>query len=975
MLTPFPGTSVPNILIFDKGQKFSYSLYMPLDLTKLLSPASIAIIGASRSPEKVGAIILKNIRESKFAGKIYPVNPNTATIDDLQCFPDIKNLPEAVDLAVIALPAPAVSATIQELGEKGIKNVVVISAGFKETGPDGAKLEQELIDKAQQYDINVLGPNCLGFVNNQVPVNVTFGQPVRQSGTLRFISQSGAIAAALFDWCNSTGLGFSDFVTLGNKAVVNENDVLNYFLTQASANGTPEVLHPIGLYLESITNGSDFLKITTQLSKTNPLFIIKPGKTQAAAKAMQSHTGAIAGEDAILQTALDQAGIVRCETLEDFFDAARAFAWEKAPAGPKVAIISNAGGPAVISADAVVTEGLELAEFDEQTNAKLLQVLPRSASIHNPVDVLGDALADRVASAAEIILQTDQADALIVILTPQVMTQIEKTAELIGELSKKYQKPIFCSFIGGGLVTEGEQKLNEAQVPSFRFPERAIAAFGAMWRWKKWQLAQTAAAPVQETITTPDPGKIREVIDKAVQSNQKTLNNFEANALMEAIGIAVPATRAVDSLQDALSFTDDYGWPVVLKLSSPGLLHKADIGAVMTDMVNEAQLEKGWNNLEKKLEQLAAENKTQVTMQIQKEIMHGVEVIVGIKNDPTFGPVMLFGAGGKLTELIADKNLHLLPVNKAQAKELVERSRIFTYLKGYRGEPPYALDKLYELLVRLGKLAAYAPEASEIEINPVIVTFNDAWAVDSKVVLKEGQPKAAPTLPAFKVATTIENTVLATTYHYLTFETEQPLQFTPGQYVSIKVANTRINCYSIAGHEGTNKFHLLIDTSPGGPGSKYFESLKAGEKIAFLGPFGTFTLKPEDGAKHLVFMGTGSGLAPLICMIEAALKETKTQLPISLYFGLRFPADVFWQDYLQKLAQEYPNFTYKIVLSKPDDAWQGLKGHITDIAGADFPDACDCSIYLCGSKAMIDESVKILTGNKCPQERIYFEKF
>ncbi|MCL5784088.1 MAG: CoA-binding protein [Patescibacteria group bacterium] len=467
---------------------------MTRDLTGLFFPKSVCVIGASRNQGKVGAIVLKNIIDSGFKGKIYPVNPNTSELDDLNCYKDVASLPEIPDLAVIAIPATQVLEVLKEIGEKGIKNAVVFSAGFKETGEEGERLEKELINIAESKNINVLGPNCLGFVNNLVPINVTFGEVAGQSGNLRFISQSGAIASSLFDWCKTNKLGFSEFITLGNKAVINENDILGYFQKHARKASPCEAnlpgTLPIGLYLESISKGSQFLKLTSEIAKQDPIFILKPGKTEAASKAMQSHTGAIAVEDAVLDAALFQAGVIRCQTLEDFFDLSRSFSWNQSPKGDKVAIISNAGGPAVISADAVISEGLKLAEFDTETHEKLLEILPRYAGILNPVDVLGDALADRYANASEIILQNKEVDALVVILTPQIMTQIEQTADSLGRLSEKYQKPIFCSFIGGSLVLEGEQELNKLKIPSFRFPERAIWATGKMWQFRKLHLEE-----------------------------------------------------------------------------------------------------------------------------------------------------------------------------------------------------------------------------------------------------------------------------------------------------------------------------------------------------------------------------------------------------------------------------------------------------------------------------------------------------
>lgn len=951
---------------------------MARELSVLFSPQSIALIGASRNPEKVGAVVLQNISDSKYTGKIFPVNPNADNINGHQCYPDINSLPETPDLAIIALPAEHVIEALNQVGEKGIKNVVVYSAGFREVGAAGEALEKQLIETANKYSMNLLGPNCMGYVNNILPVNATFGEVVNLPGNIRFVTQSGALASSLFDWCKSTGLGFAEFVTLGNKAVLSENDVLQYFqntqitLSDQDKEGLSDV-NPIGLYLESISNGTEFLNIAEQISRTNPIFVIKPGKSTAAAKAMQSHTGAIAGEDAVMSAAFEQAGIIRCETLEDFFDLARGFAWEKAPVGPNVGIISNAGGPAVISADAVVSEGLQLTEFDNETHEKLLQVLPRYASSMNPVDVLGDALADRYAAAAEIVLNTNQVDALVVILTPQLMTQIEKTAELIGNLSKKYQKPIFCSFMGGMLVAEGERILNKFRIPSYRFPERAIAAIGAMYRWKKKaQEEKPAESPAEVQL---DLEKMKGIISNARTNNVKALGTFESNEMLQATGITTPPTKAVLNIDEAKTFAKEVGWPIVLKLTCPDLMHKTELGGVITDILNEQQLIVAWDKMQSiVVHELSAEMCPLARIMMQKQIINGVEVIVGIKRDPTFGPVMLFGAGGTYAELIADRNLHLLPIDKTRAKKLVEKSKIYTILKGYRGKPPFALDKLYDALVRIAKLAEAEPDALEIDVNPIVVTLNDTFAVDAKVVLKpeERRPVAGP---AFKVATTLTHEIPASKFHHLVFEAENAFTFQPGQYVSVKVANNRINAYSVMNHPDDKKFELLVDSSPGGPGSKFFENLKVGEKISFIGPFGIFTLKPDDGAKQMLFMGTGSGCVPLRCMIESALIEQKSTIPITLYFGLRYSEDIFWKEHFEQLAKDHPNFNFKLVLSKPDENWQGLSGHITDIAANDHKDASDCSVYLCGNKLMIEEAKQMMTACGCPPERVYSEHF
>lgn len=945
---------------------------MAKDLTALFYPKSVAIVGASHTPGKVGAIILKNIIDSHFQGKIFPVNPTITTIGNLVSYPNLSAIPEVPDLAIVAIPSPQVIDTVLQAGEKGIKNIVILSAGFKETGPEGAALEKEIVNIATQYAINLIGPNCLGFVNNLAPINATFGDTISQSGNLRFISQSGAIATSLFDWCKSQGLYFSQFITLGNKAQISENDILEYWQS-TSKDSTPNSsdlssVSPIGLYLESIVDGERFLQITSQICKKDPIFILKPGKTSAGAKAMHSHTGAIAGEDAVLETALNQAGVIRCQTLEDFFDLSRAFAWEDAPAGPKVAVISNAGGPGVISADAVISAGLKLAEFDSATHEKLFQVLPRTANILNPVDVLGDALADRFTKAAEIVLESNQADALLVILTPQVMTEIEKTAEGLGNLSKKYHRPIFCSFIGGSKIFEGEQKLNSYKIPCFRFPERAIFAFSAMWRFYQHKNAPEELESNPPLLLQSDLEKCKSILENAQNKKQKTLDNLQANDLVSAAQFNTPPTTTVSTLEEALSFTKAAGYPVVLKLSSPGLLHKKAIGGVITKIGNDDQLDTAFSELELKIK---AYSDMQLSIQIQKQVPGGIEVIIGVKKDPTFGPVLLFGAGGSWAEIISDRNLHLLPITTGETRQLVEKSKIFSLLKGNSGEPAYALEKLYDLIMRLGRLATDFPQISEIEINPAIVTLNNVWSVDAKVVLEESTP---PQAPQFQWASVLNRQVLSGPYHYFEFLSPKPLTFSAGQYLSVKVAPNRINSYSIAGKTGPDKFNLLVDVSPGGPGSRFFANLEGGDKMTYLGPFGTFALNLNDSTKSLLFLATGSGFAPLKTMIEETLKGGSL-VPISLYLGFDSPKDVFLQDYLKQLSLQYPNFSYKIAVDKPDENWQGEVGFITELIKKYISDASGIEAYLCGNKNMIADATNILLQKGLPKERIYTEKY
>lgn len=959
---------------------------MPKQLSELFEPKSIAIVGASRSSKKVGGIVLKNLVDAGYKGEVYPVNPHAKSMHNYKVVSDVSLLPENIDLAVIAIPAKFVNDVLNTLGEKKVKNVVVLSAGFKEIDEEGAKLEQALVEIAKKHSINILGPNCLGFVNNLSNINLTFAQPVHSAGNIRFISQSGAIAASVFDWCDEVSFGFSSFFTLGNKAGITENDLLAYFnehqddYSKISRKISGKISNnmPVGMYLESISDGEEFLKITKVLSEKNPIFVIKPGKTEAGAHAMKSHTGSLAGEDKVFEAAVKQAGVLRCNTLEDFFDLAKTFAWENIPQGNKVAIVSNAGGPAVISADAAVEYNLELVKIDKNTKQELEKVLPREASFYNPVDVLGDALAERYGRAAEIIIQNTQVDALIFVLTPQLMTQIKKTAQYIGYLSTKYKKPIFCSFMGGTMVKEGEKILNEEKIPNFRYPERAIFALGQMLKYKKYLDLRSVHNKKPKNIELDQaPSDIRGIIQKAVNEKYKTLDNIAADTILSSIGIKTPPTKYVSSQQEALDFANEHGWPVVLKLSSPGLLHKKRIGGVITDIIDEDRLDDGFHKIQRAIELVDTKVKDSVKIQIQKQILGGIEVIVGVKYDQSFGPILLFGAGGTYVDLINDINIHLLPINLEEAKSIVESSKIYSVLKGSDHQPPYALDKLYELIVRVGKLATVMPEASDFEINPVVVTLNDVWAVDGKVIMKEVTDTIKPvsTGPKLKTARAISCQNLASKFSHYELELDEPLDFQPGQYISVKVAPDAIRAYSIATRHDDKHIALLVDTRPGGPGSMFFENLKPGDVVPFLGPFGVFTFKDDPEVDDLLFLATGSGCSAVRSMIDALLLEQNYSKPMTLYFGLTYPHEIFWQDHFEELEKKYPNFKLKIAIFKPDETWTGATGFITELVKQDYPDASKCAAYLCGHRAMIADATDLLIANGCNKDKVYTERF
>lgn len=699
------------------------------DLSKLLNPSSVAVVGASSNPQKLGNIVVRNIQESGFKGAIYPVNPNSPEINDLKAYKNLAEIPDIPDLVIISLPVDLVIDVLKEVAAAGVKDVVVFTAGFKEIGAEGEQVEAELESIARENGLNILGPNCLGFASNLTPINATFGKVSYKKGPLRFVSQSGAVASAIFDWADSVDLGFGEFITLGNKAVLNENNVLSHWLSH-SKKYEVEDYAPIGMYLESISDGANFMHLARDLSMNHPIFVLKPGKSSAAKKAMQSHTGAIAGEDFVLEQAFKQCGILRCHDIQDMFDLCMAFSWMPVPTGPNVAVISNAGGPGVITSDLIVEHGMQLAQLSDETKKILKDNLPRAASILNPVDVLGDALADRYEVALSAVLQEDSVDSVFVILTPQLMTQIDTTAEIISELSASFKKPVFCAFIGGNQVAEGEKILTHQNVPVYRFPERAIKVMSEMWRWASWVNENKGkSSKLIPSMPANKSQNLNELFD-TFGGNETVLDVIQSNEVLKFADIPVPPMLEVTSFDEAVTFASQHHFPVVLKVSSSKILHKKDSGGVITDIKKIEQLKNSYESISQ-----ITKDTSDSKIVIQKQVESGVEVIVGVKKDSVFGNVLMVGAGGTLAELIQDRNLYILPLGEKTVMELVQESKIYKVLSGFRGDTPYDLASLEELIVKMVKLTQSTDRISEIEINPVIVTHKNVYAVDGKVLL------------------------------------------------------------------------------------------------------------------------------------------------------------------------------------------------------------------------------------------------
>ena len=716
---------------------------MNKNIKRLFSPKSVAVVGASKDVNKVGAIVLSNLIDGGYKGKIYPVNPKKGQIRGLVVYESVTVLPEIVDLAIVATPVSINAGIIDQIGDKGIKNVVIFTAGYKEAGEEGVMYEQELELLVKKHELNLLGPNCLGYINTNVPINATFGSGVKNKGNLMVVSQSGAIASSIFDWADATGVGVLECITLGNKTTLSEVEVMDYWEENLKdkyrEDSESSKVYPLGMYLESIENGEEFVKKSKNLSKDHPIFILKPGKSEASKKAMQSHTGAIAGADYVLNQAFIESGIIRCDGIEDFFDLAKSFSWEHVPKGPNIAIVSNAGGPAVMSSDSVEEYGMELAELSKKTKIVLKDNLPRAASVLNPIDVLGDALADRYEKAIRAVLVEKSVDLVVVILTPQVMTEIEKTAQIISKLSLKYNKPILCSFMGGSQILVGEKYLHKHKIPSFRFPERAIWTASKMWQWNKWRQDQKLLdlgkiSPFKHDLLDKHSAEI--ILIQASSSGQKALNSHQAEKLLMTADIITPPSTLIESISEARKFVSKNMFPVVLKLSSAEILHKKDVGGVIVGIETDEQLIEAFEKMSKLKKKLMGENKIGVDVLIQSQVKNGVEMIVGVKKDASFGSVLLFGAGGTLAELVEDRNLLLPPINKKKIRQAIKNSKIYSLLSGYRGGEKYEINKLVDQMIHLFALGQELEMISEIEINPMIINNDGVWAVDGKVVLK-----------------------------------------------------------------------------------------------------------------------------------------------------------------------------------------------------------------------------------------------
>jgi acetyltransferase len=707
----------------------------PLDA--LFNPGCVAVIGASERPGSVGRTLLWNLLRSPFGGTVYPVNPRRRSVLGVHCYASVAELPEPVDLAVIATPAQGVPEVVAACVAAGVRAAIVISAGFREVGPEGVALEGRLRDALRGSGMRLLGPNCLGLMNPRIGLNASFAPSQAEAGHVGFLSQSGAICTAVLDWSRRQRVGFSAFVSMGSMLDVGWGDLITVL-------GDDPATHSIVIYMEAIGDARSFLSAAREVALTKPIVLIKGGRSAEAARAAASHTGALAGSDAVLEAALRRCGVLRVERLSELFDLAEVLAkLPHRPAGPRLAILTNAGGPGVLATDALMLGGGELACLEPATLAALDAVLPPHWSRANPIDILGDADPERYGRAIEIALADPNSDALLVILTPQAMTDPTATARRLRKLAAASPKPLLASWMGGEEVAAGEQLLNEAGIATNPYPDAAARLFTSLWRYS-YNLRGIYETPALVPEGEGAPFEGLAVLQRAQAEGRELLSELEAKQVLASAGIPVVDTRLAGSAEEAVAVAGAIGYPVVLKLNSATITHKSDVGGVRLDLAGPEAVADAYRAMAAAVsERCGPEAFGGVSVQPMLPRQAGIELIVGSSLDAEFGPVILFGSGGTLVEVQHDSAVALPPLNTTLARRLMEQTRVYRALQGVRGGPPADLAALEQLLVRLSQLVLEQPAIREIDINPLLVLPGDGQrplvALDARILI---QPQA-----------------------------------------------------------------------------------------------------------------------------------------------------------------------------------------------------------------------------------------
>jgi acetyl coenzyme A synthetase (ADP forming)-like protein len=688
-------------------------------------PTSVAVIGASSDETKLGHAVLKNTIECGYEGKVYAINPKGGEILGVQAYPSVMDVPGDVDLAVIIVPDRFVAGVLEECGQKGVNGVVVITAGFREVGGEGLKKEKELVDIVQRYNMRMLGPNCLGVIDTICPINTSFARGMPNRGEIAMMSQSGALLMAIHDWALGEGIGFSRFVSLGNKADIDETDLLKLWDDDPYSK-------VIVAYLEGIADGPEFMKIADHVGRETPIVAIKAGTSDAGARAVSSHTGTLAGSERAYDAAFKQVGITRADSVEELFQYALAFAQAPPIKGDSIAVVSNAGGAAIMATDALDRAKLRLASFQRETIELLQGELPPGSNALNPVDVRGDADAERYRFALEAVLRDENVHGVVAILIPQALTKVDETAQIIADVVHQHDKPVLACFMGRNLAQIGVQILRDAKVPNYSYPEPAVDAMRAMverWRW-------LGSPPRKIERFDVRRDEVEAAFSSARAEGRLKVGDAEARTIMEAYGIAIPESKLARNPEEAVTIAEQIGYPVVMKIASPDILHKTDIGGVKLNIMEATDVRDAFDLLMYRAQRYMPQAEVWGA-QVQQMVPQGREVLIGINRDPQFGPLLVLGLGGIYVEVLKDVSFRIAPVARWEAEEMINELKSSALLRGLRGEQPADVEAIVDCMLRVSQLAVDFPEIVELDINPLMVheQGKGAVALDMRLVL------------------------------------------------------------------------------------------------------------------------------------------------------------------------------------------------------------------------------------------------
>ena len=700
------------------------------NLGHIFNPARIAVVGVTQNPNSVGGKVLANLVGGGFRGVVYPVNADSEAVRGVPCYPDVAHLPGKADLAIICSPAEEVPRRVAACGEAGIRGLIIMSAGFKETGEAGRRLEQEIRDEQARFDgMRIIGPNCLGIVVPRLNLNASFAPASPRDGDIAFISQSGALCASVLDWALESRIGFSYFVSIGNSLDVDFGDLIDYF-------GEDEHTRSIILYIESITEARAFMTAARAFARHKPIIAFKAGRFPASAQAAASHTGAMASEDAVYDAAFQRTGVARVSDLADVFDCASLIGRGKIPGGPRLALVTNAGGPGVIAIDALIAQHGVVATLSPETMARLDEDLPPAWSHGNPVDVLGDANSKRIEKAVKSVLADRNVDAVLAIVTPQAMTNPTATARVLGKLAQDSRKPLLAAWLGGRAMREGLGILAEAGIAAYPTPEQAVRAFMTLVEYAR-NLETLYETPKDVAIQLPyDRAEAKRRFVATRLAAGDILSEDVSKELIASYGIPVTQPLVAASAAEAVAIAGRIGYPVVLKVRSPDISHKTDVGGVALDLASAEMVTAAYNNIVRNAKERRPDARLLgLTVQKMIQAQDAVELILGVKKDPVFGTVIMVGMGGVGAELLADRSLGFPPLNERLAMRMLESLRMWPLLTGYRGRKPIAVEALVQVLIRLSYLAADWPEITELDINPLLCTPAEVVALDARIVV------------------------------------------------------------------------------------------------------------------------------------------------------------------------------------------------------------------------------------------------